>query len=130
MLNLNIDYPDWHAKAACYTTPGVDPAWFHVSKRGAKGLKAKAICNGNPANKTAPCPVKDICLQWILDFDNREGVTSPGIYGGLGYKKRMDMRTCRNPPCTKKPPGKKKYCSQECLDIYTNNRHLREERYG
>lgn len=128
MLNLNIDYPEWHIKAAC-NEPTVDPSWFFGIK-GHRPVKALMLCNGDEQNKIPQCPVKDQCLKWILEFDAQQGFTSPGIYAGLGFKKRQSMRTCRNPKCSKKPTGRKMYCSNKCLEIYTRNRELRNEKYG
>ena len=129
MLNFNVDYPDWHSTAACFTNPKVDPAWFFCDK-GSRSFKAKQICNGDPKAHIPPCPVKDTCLKWILDFDKNQGFTSPGTYGGLGFKSRMALRTCRNPECQNKPQKRKMYCSQECNNAYTYSRNLREEKYG
>lgn len=128
-LNFNIDYPAWFERAACWTTPNVDPAWFHGQK-GSRMIKAKDLCNGNRNKRIPPCPVKQQCLEWILAFDKKQGCTTPGMYGGVGFKARSNMRTCKNPDCNKKPPTNKYYCSKECNDNHPPIRNIREDKYG
>lgn len=66
---------DWYSRALC---PETDPEAFYPEKGGSTA-EAKKICRG--------CPVKDQCLQWALDHDERFGV-----WGGLSDRERRRLK--------------------------------------
>lgn len=65
---------DWYERALC---PQTDPDAFFPEKGGST-KEAKKICLG--------CPVKQQCLQWALDNDERFG-----IWGGLSERERRRL---------------------------------------
>jgi hypothetical protein len=67
--------PDWHADGLCQQ---VDPELFYPEK-GETAKPAKAVCDR--------CDVRDKCLQWALDNDEKHGV-----WGGKTEKERRAMR--------------------------------------
>lgn len=66
---------DWYERALC---PQTDPDAFFPEKGGST-KEAKKICLG--------CPVKQQCLQWALDNDERFG-----IWGGLSERERRRLK--------------------------------------
>lgn len=50
---------------------------------------AKKVCNGIPG-QTEPCPVKNACLDWALEIDDRWA-----ILGGLSPRQRMKLERDR-----------------------------------
>lgn len=73
--------PDWMADASCAT---VDPDLFFPEGAGKGTLRlleaeAKAICGS--------CPVREKCLTWALDTDERYGV-----WGGMTEDERAELR--------------------------------------
>ncbi|GAB7065851.1 hypothetical protein JCM12141A_01400 [Mycolicibacterium hodleri] len=66
---------DWYERALC---PQTDPDAFFPEKGGST-KEAKKICLG--------CPVKQQCLQWALDHDERFG-----IWGGLSERERRRLK--------------------------------------
>lgn len=95
----------WMVDALCAQT---DPEAFYPEKGGST-RDAKATCNGSPATRARPatpaCPVKDQCLLYALDNDERFG-----IWGGLSERERRklrkrDMKACVDCP-TMIPAGK------------------------
>lgn len=66
---------DWYSQAVC---PETDPDAFFPEKGGSTA-DAKKVCRG--------CPVKDPCLQWALDNDERYGV-----WGGLSDRERRRLK--------------------------------------
>jgi WhiB family redox-sensing transcriptional regulator len=65
-----------------------DPeAWF--PEKGGKNAAAKAVCDGIPAVRP-PCPVREKCLKYALDNDERWG-----IWAGTTQKDRQRMRSER-----------------------------------
>lgn len=73
--------PDWQARAACLNA---DSDSFYPDK-GDSALPAKAICNGD--DERPPCEVREACLSWALDRDERQGV-----WGGLSAREREQLR--------------------------------------
>lgn len=74
----------WTEEAACREV-GVEP---FVVDPGEKGLAqlAKRICNGQPG-VTDPCPVRESCLNWALEVDDRFAVL-----GGLSPRQRRKLK--------------------------------------
>jgi WhiB family redox-sensing transcriptional regulator len=64
----------WYSQALCAQT---DPDAFYPEKGGSTA-EAKKIC--------LRCPVKQKCLQWALDHDERFG-----IWGGLSDRERRRL---------------------------------------
>lgn len=50
---------------------------------------AKKVCNGIPG-QTEPCPVRDACLEWALEVDDRYA-----ILGGKSPRQRMKLERDR-----------------------------------
>ncbi|QIV79575.1 WhiB family transcriptional regulator (plasmid) [Mycolicibacterium frederiksbergense] len=71
---------DWAEKARC---PETDPEAFFPEKGGST-KEAKKVCQR--------CPVKDPCLQWALDNDERFGV-----WGGLSERERRRLQRGLDP---------------------------------
>lgn len=66
---------EWYERALC---PQTDPDAFFPEKGGST-REAKRICLG--------CPVRDQCLKWALDNDERFG-----IWGGLSERERRRLK--------------------------------------
>ncbi len=66
---------EWYERALC---PQTDPDAFFPEKGGST-REAKKICLG--------CPVRDQCLKWALDNDERFG-----IWGGLSERERRRLK--------------------------------------
>lgn len=76
--------PAWHASALCAQT---DPeSWFPEKGQGDRAKAARAVCNGNPARNVPPCPVREECLAYALEHDERFG-----IFGGVTERERRRM---------------------------------------
>jgi WhiB family redox-sensing transcriptional regulator len=71
---LGIHIPDWFAEGLCAQT---DPEAFYPEKGGST-REAKRVCLG--------CPVRNDCLQWALDRQERFG-----IWGGLSERERRQV---------------------------------------
>lgn len=69
-----IDYPAFRDTALCAQT---DPDQWYPEK-GESPRAAKAIC--------ARCEVRDLCLQWALDHDEKFG-----IWGGTSGRERRRL---------------------------------------
>lgn len=85
--------PEWMADALCAQ---VDLDLFFPEKGGGT-RQAKAVCNGGPrrhGDPRPPCPVREQCLRYALDHDERFG-----IWGGLSERERRQLR----PEPTPKP---------------------------
>lgn len=65
----------WQYDALCAQT---DPEAFFPEKGGST-REAKSIC--------AKCPVREQCLEWALDHDERFG-----IWGGLSERERRKVK--------------------------------------
>jgi WhiB family redox-sensing transcriptional regulator len=75
--------PEWTRDALCAQT---DPdAWF--PEKGDRNAAALAVCNGIPGGRP-PCPVREKCLKYALDNDERWG-----IWAGTTQKDRQRMRS-------------------------------------
>lgn len=66
--------PAWHRDALCIEYP--DVTWFPA--HGVTGDEAKEIC--------LRCLVRSECLAWAI-----ENKVEYGIWGGLGYRKRLEV---------------------------------------
>jgi WhiB family redox-sensing transcriptional regulator len=66
---------DWRVSALCSQT---DPEAFFPEKGGST-REAKAVCRG--------CEVKQECLEYALDHDERFG-----IWGGLSERERRKLK--------------------------------------
>ena len=76
LLNRPFNPASWTKDAAC---KDADPAIFFV-ERGESTERAKAIC--------ATCPVKQECLDYAIEFNERVG-----IWGGMSDKQiRAEIR--------------------------------------
>lgn len=73
--------PDWADYALCAQT---DPELFFPEKGGSTG-GAKRVC--------LACPVRDDCLEYALDNDERFG-----IWGGLSERERRKVKRDRRTP--------------------------------
>lgn len=69
----------WQAAALCAQT---DPE-AHFPEKGGSTRDAKKICNS--------CDVKDECLEYALDNDERFG-----IWGGMSERERRKLKAARN----------------------------------
>jgi WhiB family redox-sensing transcriptional regulator len=70
--------PEWHADAVCAQ---VDPdTWF--PEKGGSTRDPKAICAG--------CPVRQQCLDYALEHDERFG-----IWGGVSERQRRQLKKAR-----------------------------------
>lgn len=105
LLNLHkLDLPNlsWHDDALCRQFP---IEWFFDTYPS----RAKKIC--------AECPVKALCLDWILEIEKMVG-KQDGVYGGASCDERYrKLRRCKLPGCNKTPQEKgASYCSPEHHD--------------
>jgi hypothetical protein len=75
LADLLGNVPEWQARALCAQT---DPEAFFPEKGGST-RDAKRIC--------ARCEVKENCLQYALDHDERFG-----IWGGLSERERRKIK--------------------------------------
>jgi hypothetical protein len=106
--------PPWTQAAVCAS---VDPElWF--PEKGNSAARAKKIC--------ATCPVREPCLQYALDNDDRFGV-----FGGTTERDRRKIRGntkfCKH--CgAEYAPGRSHaaFCSDECR---SESRRLTKEAY-
>lgn len=73
--------PAWMAEGVCAQT---DPDAFFPEK-GVPANAAKAVC--------ADCPVREMCLQYALENDERYG-----IWGGMSEHQRRKLRKGRRVP--------------------------------
>jgi WhiB family redox-sensing transcriptional regulator len=93
-LVLTDEAEEWQAEALCAET---DPEAFFPEKGGSTRA-AKSICNGS--KNAAPCPVKDQCLAYALEHDERFG-----IWGGLAERERRSLKRAQDPmPRAPQPP--------------------------
>jgi WhiB family redox-sensing transcriptional regulator len=77
-------YEPWMDEARCAQA---DPeAWF--PEKGGSTRDAKRICNG--ARGVDGCEVREQCLRYALDQDERFG-----IWGGLSERERRRLRRTR-----------------------------------
>jgi WhiB family redox-sensing transcriptional regulator len=74
------EYPAWMDDGLCAQT---DPALF-FPESGESPRLARSIC--------AECPVRDLCLAWALDHDERFG-----IFGGTTPAERKKIRKEQRP---------------------------------
>jgi WhiB family redox-sensing transcriptional regulator len=80
---MSLDFPtppEWTERAACADT---DTSVFFPGD-GERGTAAKKIC--------AECPVIDMCLEYALSMNDRNG-----IWGGMSSRERDQIRRRRNP---------------------------------
>lgn len=90
VVNLNLDLPDFGARALC---ADADPDMFFPG-RGSNGTAAKRLC--------ARCDARNACLEWSLP------VLVDGIWGGThpGDRERIrKARSIRPRPLTIRPFG-------------------------
>lgn len=81
MLAIRTGRREWMGDAVCASA---DPeAWY--PPRGTSTREAKWICKGRQGRP--PCPVKDECLSYALEHDDRFGV-----WGGLSGRERKKLR--------------------------------------
>jgi WhiB family transcriptional regulator, redox-sensing transcriptional regulator len=73
-----IDLPPWAARAKCLDA---DPDIF-FGEPGDPAINAKRICS--------ICSVREPCLEWALDNDERHGV-----FGGLSPRERQNLKRRR-----------------------------------
>lgn len=73
--NSNFEPPPWTAQALCAQT---DPEAFFPDKGGST-REAKAVC--------ASCNVRNECLEYALDHDERYG-----IWGGVSERDRRRLK--------------------------------------
>lgn len=78
LFPLVDDSPEWKQRALCME---VDPELFYPEKGGSTA-PAKGICGR--------CEVRDDCLQWALEHDERDG-----IWGGLSKTERRRLEKRR-----------------------------------
>lgn len=78
---LAFAIPAWTEDAACAST---DPDGFFPEKGGST-REFKKVCNGTTQHPA--CPVRDDCLAYALDNDERFG-----IWGGLSERERRKLR--------------------------------------
>lgn len=88
---IGTNIPDWVDEGRCGQA---DPeAYF--PKQGESTRYVKSICNGREAgaggSAIPPRPVRDQCLQYALDNDERWGV-----WGGLSEGQRARLKRGRN----------------------------------
>ena len=74
-MMLQMEALPWADKAKCLVA---EPDTFFPEKGGST-REAKRICSG--------CPVKDECLEYALENDERFG-----IWGGLSERERRKLR--------------------------------------
>lgn len=75
--------PAWTKDAACAST---DPDGFFPEKGGTT-RDHKRVCNGDGTPHRPPCPVRDDCLAYAIDNDERFG-----IWGGLSERERRRIK--------------------------------------
>ncbi|GAB2758235.1 hypothetical protein GCM10027174_38080 [Salinifilum aidingensis] len=75
IVNLPGEEPQWQERALCAQT---DPEAFFPEKGGST-REAKRICQG--------CEVRDECLEYALEHDERFG-----IWGGLSERERRRLK--------------------------------------
>ncbi len=75
IAGVEEDITSWQASALCAQT---DPEAFFPEKGGST-REAKSVCKG--------CPVKQECLEYALDHDERFG-----IWGGLSERERRKLK--------------------------------------
>lgn len=73
-----------------------DPEDFHPEGTGlAKTCaenRAKAICNGAPDSGIDPCPARESCLMWQLQYEGDLSARGRyGVYGGLNPDERARL---------------------------------------
>lgn len=83
---VGIGMPDWIEDGLCAQA---DPEAYYPDKGGST-QEAKAICR--------TCPVRNECLQWALDNDERFGV-----WGGLSERERRKIKAGTAPMPTFEP---------------------------
>lgn len=83
---LDLD-DEWRAEAVCAQIGG--DIWH--PEKGGSTREAKLVCNGGPGRE--PCPVREQCLQYALDHDERFG-----IWGGYSERERRALRRGERPP--------------------------------
>lgn len=93
IVDLAVNQP-WRREAVCAQT---DPEVFFPEK-GGRSTAAKRICNGG--NGVAECPVRDKCLEWALEHDERFGV-----WGGKCERERRALKPGRAERTPIPPPG-------------------------
>lgn len=80
---------DWREHAAC---KGLHPNLFHADRGDSHSYKqALRVCDGDPDENIAPCPVRSDCLNWILTALNSDNDLH-GIYGGTLPTQRAELR--------------------------------------
>lgn len=106
----------WQTHAACY---GMDPDLFFPTK-GEGAREARLTC--------AACPVRQPCLQFALDNNEKYG-----IWGGLATKERRRLRrqqdtgtiTVDAPPVNIRPPRGPGRITPDCGTYAGYKRHIR-----
>lgn len=73
---ITIPMPDWYADALCAQT---DPEAF-FPPIGGSARNAKKVC--------AVCPVRQECLEWSLQQQDRIW----GVWGGLSERERRKLK--------------------------------------
>lgn len=85
----------WREHAAC---KGLHPNLFHADRGDSHSYKqALRVCDGDPDENIAPCPVRSDCLNWILTALNSDNDLH-GIYGGTLPTQRAELRRNKNQP--------------------------------
>lgn len=79
--------PNLSDEALCAQVDG--DVWFPVLGHDTTQA-AKAVCNGT--GDRPPCPVREACLAWALDADERYGV-----WGGLSPNERKKLARGQKP---------------------------------
>ena len=70
-----LDFPEWMSRGLCAET---DPEAFFPEK-GAPSRSARQVC--------AVCPVRDQCLEYAMEHDERFG-----IWGGTSARQRRALK--------------------------------------
>lgn len=73
--------PDWYEDALCAQVDGE----LFFPEKGGSVREAKSVCRG--------CEVREKCLEWALDNDERFG-----IWGGLSERERRRLKRDRQTP--------------------------------
>jgi hypothetical protein len=98
--------PEWMSQGPCAQA---DPeAWF--PERGGSTKEAKRVC-------WTSCPVREECLQFALDRDERFG-----IYGGYSERERRRIKRGETVKPFIKPAPKSVDCKQ-CAEPFTPKHH-------
>jgi WhiB family redox-sensing transcriptional regulator len=112
---------EWQAEALCKE---VGPNMFFAEEKGEKTVVnlAKSICNGSVDR--APCPVRDACLSWALEINDRWAVL-----GGLSPRQRqkyatelrrangtLGQRTCQICQVAFAGTPNHRHCGRDCAD--------------